>query len=432
MAKTFKQLYRWTIVLAGVLASACSDEIPSNGDAEEETSSEVQFLVKTAGNGTVNLSSRAGEGEIGPSDPRNNFPIGRDFIEGRSRIRVCCVSRDPNTPYASPDMDNAFVDMEHYPTGFHEYICSKREEYGTYSIFNAYNESVPLKWDLMNADGSVKEQGNIIRTEAGGGYYMYAAMFPFVYGPLPGSTQDSRAVSTDQTYHPDDLTTHGYYAANLLMNDFRLSHKMFGRDQFRQPIRLDFYHILCMLVVNVELPIFNALDGTGFSTEAIAAANTMSINNVYCRFKPNYDQTYDRDDYVEVSSSAVESQNLESIQMFHTPNFACPDKLDGFVQTDAFWKQSVDHDNKPSDVAWTQFCVILPPQSFSDTDAYLSFEIGGQKYRCSLAGTPAIPLQQTYVTTLTLYIPREESDPVIIGAHLNDWEQYRTPIIPLQ
>lgn len=432
MEKIFRQLYRGAMALVGaVLVTACSDELPSHGDAEDTASSEVQFLVKSAG--SVNISTRAGD-----EDPRNHFPIGRDFIEGRSRIRVCSVSRDPNTDKGLPDMDNAFVSMDEHPTGFHEYICSQRIEYGEYSIFNAYEDkknnkkAVPLKWDVMNANGTVKEAGNIIRTEAGGGYYMYAAMFPFVYGPLEGSTQNSRAVSIDQTYDKTVAATHDYYAANLLMNDFRLCHKMFGRDQFRQPIRLDFYHILCMLVVNVELPIFNALDGTGFSTEAIAAANTMSINNVYCRFKPNYDQTYDRDDYVEVSSSAVESQNLESIQMFHTPNFACPDKLDGFVPTDAFWKQSVDHDNKPSDVAWTQFCVILPPQSFSDTDAYLSFEIGGQKYRCSLAGTPAIPLQQTYVTTLTLYIPREESDPVIIGAHLNDWEQYRTPIIPLQ
>lgn len=430
MAKSFIHIYRWAILLAGVLVSACSDELPSNGDTEEETSSEVQFLVKMVGNGSVNVSTRAGEDEVDLSDPRNNFPIGQDFREGISLIRVCSVCRDANSLNFLPDMNNAFRETTN-PTGFHEYICQQRVDFGNYSVFNAYKDAIPLKWDVMGDNGQVAEKGNIIRTEAGGGYYMFAAMFPFVYGPSEGSTMENRFVADDQTYKKDVAKDHGYYAANLLINDFRLCHKMFGRDQFRQPIRLDFHHALCMLVVNVEIPLFNALDGTGFSEVQIAAADAMSINNVYCRFKPNYDLTYDRDDCVEVSTSAV-TQERESIQMFHSPNFAHPEKTDGFVPEDAFWLQHEDHEGNPSNVVWTQFCVILPPQSFSDTNSYISFNIGDKKYQCSLAGTPAIPLQQTYVTTLTLYIPREESDPVIIGAHLNDWEQYRTPIIPLQ
>lgn len=432
MAKTFMQIYRWAAVLAwGVLACSCSDDGEFSGNGENEQSSEVQFLVKTVGNGSVNVSSRAGEDEIDMADPRNNFPRGYDFIQDRSRIRVCSVSRDPNTNFGVPDMDNPYEETKKNYAGYHEYICKQYIPYEDYSIFNTYENAEPLIWDNVKEDGTVEPNtGNILRTSVGGGYYMYAAMFPYVYQPLEGSTINNRAVAEDQTYKPVEVE--GYYAANLLVNDFRLCYKMFGRDKFREPIRLDFYHTLCMLVVNVEIPRYDVTDGTGFTDEAIANADEMTLNDVYRCFKPNYTKAYDQNDFVEVSATQVEGATARKVQMFHTPNFSAPKKEKDFEVTDRFWEQDKDHDDKDSKVAWTQFCAILPPQQFSDVNSYISFEIGGRRYRCNLAGNPAIPLRQTYVTTITLYIPRGESDPVIIGAHLNDWEKHHTPIIPLQ
>lgn len=442
MVMTFRQIYIGaTVLVGGLLVGACSEEVPFNAPTEEETSSEAQFLVKTVGNGSVDLSTRANAVDL--NDFRNNFPLGYDFIEGKSRIRVCSVTRNGDDPNRVPEMDIPFDNMTTHPTGYHEYICQKRIEYSEYSIFNTYKpeggtEAVPLKWDELDENGNVKPNtGNILKTDVGGGYYMYAAMFPYLYKPVEESTQDRRMVNEDQTYKDTDKANFGHYAANLLMNDIRLCYKMFGRDKFREPIRLDFYHTLCLLVVNVEIPIFNPEDGTGFEIKDILQTKEMTLNEVYRCFKPNYTKGYDENDYVEVSPTDVEESKREygTIRMFHTPNFTVPNNTaepsdEPFKETDAYWERAVDHTGKSSHVAWTQFCAILPPQQLEK--AYADFNIGTKKYRCYLSGNPSIPLQQTYVTTVTLYIPREESDPVIIGAHLKDWEKHRTPIIPLQ
>lgn len=433
MRKYSIHIYTWTaFLILGMFMGACSEETPFSSGSGDDTSSEVRFLVQTVGNGSVEVSSRAGEEDVEVSDPRECFPVGYDFTQGKSRIRVCSVSRDPGSSYSNPDMDNPYT--EEKPTGYHEYICTQKEEYEQYSVFTGYEESTPLKWDEVNEDGTVKENtGNIIRTNSNGGYYMYAAMFPYLYAPT-GSTMEKRVVDKDQTYNSGDMAKYGHYAAHLLMNDLRLCYKMFGRDHFREPIRLDFYHTLCMLVVNVEIPLFNEKDATGFTEEAIVAADKMSINNIYREFKANYTKAYDRDDYVEVSPYTVAETERETdrhIDMFHTPNFGNPTKTGEFATEDAYWRQDTDHTGAASPVVWTQFCAILPPQQPGE-NSYISFEIGGRKYRCGLYGQPAIPLRQTYVTTLTLYIPRGESDPVIVGAHLKDWKRLHTPIISLQ
>lgn len=445
MAKNLMQIYIGAAILAGgILASSCEKDMQPIGDFGNGTSpssSEAQLMVKTVGNRSLDVTTRADE-----SDPRNNFPVGYDFIKDKSRIRVCSVSRDPNTDFNVPNMDNAFVakssDNPGIPNGYHEYICQDKKDYEEYSIFNVYNgdtyKGEALIWDKLDANGNVIENsGNILRTTVGGGYYMYAAMFPYTY--VPTGTIDGRSVNENQTYNPDDITDNGHYAANLLKNDIRYCYKMFGRDKFRDVIRLDFYHSLCMLVVNVEIPVYNEQDGTGFNFEDIKKANSMTLNNVFTCFKPNYTKDYDQNDFVEVSAYDVENREFTSVQMFHTPNFRNPSNITGpFNPEDAYWwgEDVVDHDGKPSNVVWTQFCAIIPPQRLTEENpsdnSYLDFEIGGRTYRCSLGGTPAIPLEQTYVTTLTLYIPRGETDPIIIGAHLNDWAKHRTPVIPLQ
>lgn len=433
MVKNFMQKYTWVMVLAcGVLAGACSEDVPTIRENGEETSSEVQFRVKTVGNESVSVTSRAGDDD--PLIPRNNFPQCVDFIEEKSRIRVCSVDRNPETEYGEPDMDTPYLSDTDKPTYFHEYICNEKVDYDQYSIFTSYKDSKPLRWDDVDEFGNVIEgSGNILKTSVAGGYYLYAIMFPYRYVPFEGSVNGRRFVSENQTYQSTDLALHGHFAANLLKNDVRLCYKMFGRDKFREPIRLDFYHSLCMLVVNVELPRFNKEDGTGFTDEEILNAKSMSVNNIYRSYKANYTKAYDQNDPVEVSVYSGSDAIFGKVDMFHTPNFSnFSDKEGPFEEEDAIWNQDVDHTGAASSVAWTQFCAILPPQRLSDSDPYISFEIGGKKFRCKLSGYPAVPLQQTYVTTLTLYIPREESDPIIIGAHLNDWVKHRTPIIPLQ
>ena len=431
MAKYFNYIYPLVVVVSlGLLSGACSDEFPIGGDVGSGESAEVQFLVKTSGNVSVQLSSRAGgDSEI---DPRDYFPVGNDFIANQSRIRVCSVDRNPGSLNRLPDYDQPYTDGNN-PTRYHEYICQTKKFYEEYSDFVCYENAIPLKWDEVDEQtGEVKlNTGNILRTTVGGGYYLFAAKYPFTY-ERPG-TRELLAVKEDQTYDPTKASHYGFYAANLMLNDIRLCYKMFGRDNFREPIRLDFYHSLCMLVVNVEVPLYMATDGLGFTHENIVSNSlAMSIENIGCNYTPQYDPAYDKDDYVEV---ITQTDELGTIRMFHTPNFSNPANTDytaGFLSKESYWDRTEDHEANPVPVRWVQFCAIVPPQNLSDANAYIRFEIGGKKYRCSLSGSPAIPLEQTHVTIVTLYIPRGDSDPVIIGAKLKDWERKRTPIISLQ
>lgn len=419
-----------TTISLGLLPGACSDESPVSGDAGSRKSAEVQFLVKTSGNVSVQLSSRADENA--ETDPRDYFPAGNDFIETKSRIRVCSVDRNPGSPHRLPDYDHSYTDRNN-PTRYHEYVCQKKKFYDEYSDFVCYKDAKPLKWDDVDDQTGqvIEESGNILRTTVGGSYYLFAAMYPFTY-TRPG-TGELLAVREDQTYNLNIAKEYGNYAANLLINDIRLCQKMFGRDYFRSPIRLDFFHSLCMLVVNVEVPLFLASDGLGFTPESIVSNQLeMSVENIGRFYSPQYNPAYDRDDYVEVITN---KELLGTIRMFHSPNFSNPANTDyttGFKLEEAYWDRAEDHKGNPVPVRWMQFCAIVPPQNLSETDVYIRFEIGGKKYRCSLSGTPAIPLEQTHVTTVTLYIPRGDSDPIIVGAKLKDWERKRTPIISLQ
>ena len=431
MAKYLNHIYLGAIaVSSGLLLAACSDELPVSGAARQGESSEVRFQVRTSDGVSVQLSSQAGEDS--GIDPRDCFPVGDDFIAGRSRIRVCSVDRNPGSSYRLPDYDRPYADRSN-PTRYHEYICQTKKPYEEYSDFVCYDNAIPLKWDDVDERTGevILNTGNILRTTVGGGYYLFAAMYPLTY-ERPGNDK-SLAVNENQTYETDVAKKYDFYSANLMLNDIRLCYKMFGRDNFREPIRLDFYHSLCMLVVNVEVPLYMAADGLGFTHESIVSNPlAMSLENIGRNYTPQYDPAYDNDDYVEV---ITDTDELGTIRMFRTPNFSNPANTDyaaGFSPEESYWDRAEDHEANPVPVRWMQFCAIIPPQNLSDANAYIRFRIGGKTYRCGLSGTPAIPLEQTHATTVTLYIPRGDSDPVIIGAKLKEWERKRTPIISLQ
>lgn len=412
-------------LLSGLSLAACSDKIADElPGGDDGNASLVQFEVKTSGSDIVVRTTARANADF---DPRNYFPLGNDFIENTSRIRVCSVDRNAGSQNRHPNYDAPYESRDTDPTAYHEYICQKRFPYEDYSYFSTYGDAIALKWDDVGSDGKVIENsGNILKNEADGGYYVFAAMYPFTY-QRPGSGTEL-AVKEDQTYHADTVRKYGHFAADLLLNDIRLCQRQFGRDKFRTPIRLDFNHSLCLLVVNVEVPRYLPLDGLGFKDEDLADnPPKMQLEHVTITYSPDYDKSYDRDDHIIVRAG---KDATKTIRMFHTPNFANPNS-EGFTSEDTYWDQEQDHAGVVTPVKWMQFCAIVPPVRTLD-GTRLHFEICGKKYNYAMSSGSAILFEQGCVTTLTLYIPRGESDPVLIGAKLNDWGSKRTPVIPLQ
>lgn len=425
------------VLLFGLLAFSCSDESTVVGTSDSQ---DVKFQVKISDGVSVHAGTRAeGEEEESIFD---RFPVGVDFREGNSRIRVCSVDRSPSSVNYQPNYNMPYEDRSN-PTRYHEYICQKRNEYEEYSDFVSHGNAVPLRWDDVNETTGerVDGTGNILRTNVDGGFYLFAAMYPYTYERPVRNGENVLSVNSDQTYSSKDYSEKGHYAANLLVNDIRLCQKMYGYDHFRLPIRLDFFHSLCMLVVNVKIPLFQQSDGLGFEKAEILNYNdppTMQINRVGLHYKPNYEIAYDKDDAVSVSAFTEEDvAGLENIKMFHTPNFSSPDKTDPstFKIEDSYYETTETNEGVDVPVMWMQYCAILPFQQLTDanTDAHILFKVGGKNYRCDFSKISAsVRLEQGHVTIVTMYIPRGDSDPVLVGAQLKEWEHKRTPIVSLQ
>lgn len=425
--------------LFGLLAFSCSDESPVVGTFGSQ---DVKFQVKISDGVSVHTGSRAGGEEENSIFDR--FPVGFDFREGRSLINVCSVDRSPGSKNYEPDYNYAYTidEKDSHPTRYHQYICQTRREYEEYSDFVSYEDAVPLQWDKVNEETGerIDGTGNILRTNDGG-FYLFAAMYPYTYKRPLKSGENVLSVNSDQTYDKAIGEDNGHFAAKLLVNDIRLCQKMYGYDHFRLPIQLDFFHSLCMLVVNVKIPLYKETDGLGFyKTDVLNINNppTMSINSVGLHYKPHYEIAYDKNDAVSVSVVLDDDKaGLENIRMFHTPNFSKPDKTDpsNFKIEDYYYETTEEYEGEEVPVLWMQYCAILPFQQLTDanTDVNILFTIAGKKYRCHFSKiSEPVKLEQGHVTIVSMYIPRGESDPILIGARLKDWERKRTPIVSLQ
>lgn len=354
-----------------------------NYDIEIEENEDINFVLefptRSVGEETVNSSL----------DPLKNY-----FKKNSS---ILLISQRTNNHSISFD-DYLGTDLNKY---LYKYVwdgneASPLEGNGTPNWVTGYNFSCspdwknPLNWSTVMGNGAF------------GSSYAFGALY------YPEDNSERSSVETDQS------TQRGLNKSNML-GAYHLTESIYERFRFR------LYHLMACIRVTILVPdeIMDEEKGkTGFGIRNISG----TILNLNPNFSIDWGARSSEEPPILKADVATDPKDFKNIKMFSEPS---EDKI-------IEWELSYFGLEGKDKVREYTFTGLFPPQTLSNTDNILKFEIYKERstrdidetyYWSTSQLTTSLQVSPGTITNLVLYLPRTANNAILVKSEIIDWNK---------
>lgn len=230
-------------------------------------------------------------------------------------------------------------------------------------------------------------------------YIFEAAYYPDLQNS--NTNESSSLFSNNQVYENQSVNNgQGFYNSDLL-----LAHNRVYISNKYDEIKLKFHHVFAMVRVIAKVGVN---EYGGIPEDAIQSAKLVNIQRKY---KVDYTQTIQNDGLRTVTGTGV---------LDETGNEAMNDEI-------IMWKYKATTSSSKNGKEQTYiFYAIIPvPSEPINGFDFLHFDIKDRKGKITeyrFVPNDAIPLNQSYITTLRLDFSKEGSSPLLLSAEIEPWE----------
>ena len=385
------------ILLLLLLFSACSSDegtigytggIPANGET-------VSFSASVVNGGA---GIRANNTDV------SDFYLHNSFLEGTSRIRIVNTVN-----YSIPD----FTDENGYYEYINQTVDGDDPQAGEGGLWDPDVEANFFPYDAttegVNHDLGIKWE-DIMPTS--GAYVFEAACYPMTYQPFDN-------VATDQR------TRKNFWTADLL-----LAHHAMPLSDIYSLVKLRFWHVFCMVRATITLDIAGENTDEGFPLNALGEkgddnseiplgsavdAPGMTLNQMQTGYEVEYAGAIQNDGCRVVKATG----NRDDIQMFLV---------------------SVETDEEKQQQTYV-YAAIIPFQSIRTDQPFVNLRINTivgfdenmEKQITQLKDYVFIPdrainINQGHITDLKLKFESDNSQPILLSAKVNPWNESYTDV----
>lgn len=199
----------------------------------------------------------------------------------------------------------------------------------------------------------------------------------------------------------------------LKKQDLLLAHHVRNMMDWGGPINLLFRHVLAMIYIELEVPMWNARDETGFKPADLENKSPEAyLTNIYRQFDVNY--------YASVSSDGLAVINYKNEEKGYIKMYC-----------DGFQEQETEN------IRTYRYFAIVPvqPIDLNGAQSLAHFNIMKEGYVYYPSNTTSgegsnsgLRLEQDHVTQIRLKIPRETKNLILVSAAIQPWTSTHTDV----
>lgn len=371
MKKKRQITYRlFLIPMMCLLAGACTSDNalqPDTPKVDGPVSFSAQFDNSAMGN-NIQINTR-----VEPGDQQSDY-LNLHFVDG-DRIRIANTLRTEQTPN--------FINGNYYEYVRGEEVWNDGQYYVKYA-FNPYNQN-GFRWSDLKLNGNT--------------YVLEAAFYPVGYDP---AFFDGNTVPQEQNT-PEILKK----------SDLLLSHHLKHFTEWGNEIELKFRHVFSLVYTSLTVPIYDQVTGTGF-----LRPNSDEDHPKGCltKLRTHYSMNY---------RASISTDGIISVRADHEKPL-----IDEIVMCPASY--TIDEDKQ--EITYN-YLVIIPTQAIDYTGTlplhrfYLKDKDGNiKRYRFIPRDTPIV-LEQGKMTQISLTLPRNSTDAILVCASIAPWTQAYAELI---
>lgn len=279
---------------------------------------------------------------------------------------------------------------------YFKYIYVKETETFSPSEEGQYSNYVKCEFAPYDGNGFQWSQLRLL----GSSYRLEGAFYP-------GDYKHFEAVSPDQR-EPDEFKK----------NDLLLAHHLQPISQWGKEVHLRFQHVFSLIWLQLELPLYEDVNMTGFPEQT---APLSALANIQTAYDVNYSASISSDGMPDVNSTGEETEHL---YMLYAGKDGEVQKEDGPWQTYHFL--AIIPTPKQGSIAnGTTFArfKLLNKEKTDTTDEQYGY------YSYTPTQGSSINVKQGHVTQVQLRMKRDIHQPILIKAEIKPWTSSYSDII---